>query len=329
MSDLTTRHEPRCPNCGQPLVLGQCTLCGPRPAPRPAPPEPSAPPLLTDAPAVPRPVLAPLVHEPRDRNETLLAVAVALLILSLLASLFLIVRVSSLDSKLKDEREARQNAENRVSIVEGSIKNVQDDQQSVHSQLDAQAAADPTAIASRVQPSVYTVETSRGSLGSAWIASSDHITAKFVTNYHVIADSWDRGETGVQIFQDENAPLDGTIEQALPDFDLALVSVHADLPALKQSRETPRPGEAVLVIGSPLGLGGSVTTGAVSALRPIQGLNFIQFSAPISPGNSGGPLVNSLGEVIGITEAKAVAFGAEGIAIAIPVNQVCAQLHVC
>jgi putative serine protease PepD len=95
------------------------------------------------------------------------------------------------------------------------------------------------------------------------------------------------------------------------------------------SNETPRPGEFVLSIGSPFGLGGSVTTGTVSALRPLDGVNYIQFSAPVSPGNSGGPLVNPQGEVIGITELKAVEFGAEGIAIAIPVNQVCTQLKVC
>jgi putative serine protease PepD len=176
---------------------------------------------------------------------------------------------------------------------------------------------------------VYTIETAGGSLGSAWVAASDHTTAKFVTNYHVIADAWERGDTSVTVFQDQGRPLAGTIEQALLDVDLALVDVTADIPALKQSNETPRPGEAVLVIGSPFGLGGSVTTGAVSALRPLNGLNYIQFSAPISPGNSGGPLVNSLGEVIGITEAKATAFGAEGIALAIPVNLVCVDLKVC
>jgi S1-C subfamily serine protease len=249
--------------------------------------------------------------------------------LSLVASLFLIFKVTSLDSKLKDEHIARTDAEARIATLEGTVKGVQGDQQSLHSQLDARAAADPTAISTRVQPSVYTVETPRGSLGSAWVVSSDHVTARFVTNYHVIADAWERGATGVSVFQDQGRRLDGTIEQALPDVDLAVVAVAADIPALKVSNETPRPGEAVLVIGSPFGLGGSVTTGAVSALRAINGLNYIQFSAPTSPGNSGGPLVNPAGEVIGITEAKAVATGAEGISIAIPVNQVCIQLKIC
>jgi putative serine protease PepD len=264
-----------------------------------------------------------------DRAQTLQAIAIALLIVTLLASLFLLVKVTSFDSKLKDEASARSDVENRIATLEGTLKGVQDDGQSLHSQLEALASADPTAIATKVQPSVYTVETPGGSLGSAWVAFSDHITAKFVTNYHVIADAWESGVTTVSVYQDEGRLLDGNIDLALPDIDLALVSVQADIPALAASNETPRPGEAVLAVGSPFGLGGSVTTGAVSALRPENGVNYIQFSAPVSPGNSGGPLVNPLGEVIGITELKAVAFGAEGIALAIPVNQVCLQLQIC
>jgi S1-C subfamily serine protease len=258
----------------------------------------------------------------------ILAVAVGLLIISLLLSAYMIVSISGLKRKVNDERAARASVQDRLTIIEGSLKTVQDDQTSIHGLLDAQAAADPAVIASRVQPSVYTVATET-ELGSAWVASTDGVTARFVTNYHVIADAWEKGVKTVQVFQDQNVQMTGTIEQALPDIDLAVVDVTANIPALKASKDTPRSGSAVVVIGSPLGLGGSVTTGAVSALREDSGINFIQFSAPISPGNSGGPLVNSAGEVIGITEAKSVAFGAEGIAIAIPVNQVCIRLQIC
>jgi putative serine protease PepD len=311
--------------------MGVCTLCGPERAAMPPPTvSSSSPSLLSDRPPPARPTGQPSPPgPPLDRTQTLLALGVALLVLSLLAALFLIVKTTSLDSKLKDEHTARADADARILTLEGSVRGVQGDQLALHSQLEAQAAADPTAISSRVQPSVYTVETPRGSLGSAWVASSDHVTANFVTNYHVIADAWESGNTTVSVFQDQGRVLEGTILQALPDVDLALINVTADIPALKQSNETPRAGESVLVIGSPFGLGGSVTTGAVSALRQLNGFNYIQFSAPTSPGNSGGPLVNPLGEVIGITEAKAVATGAEGISIAIPVNQVCIRLQVC
>jgi S1-C subfamily serine protease len=178
---------------------------------------------------------------------------------------------------------------------------------------------------------VYTVQTSGGVLGSAWVAFSDHVTAKFVTNYHVIADAWEKGETTVTVFQDEGRPLVGTIEQALPDVDLALVDVAADIPALKASNETPIAGELIVVIGSPLGFGGSVSTGTVSATRDFNGIHLIQFAAPTSPGNSGGPVVNALGEVIGITELDLgrVIQGSENAKFAIPVNQVCISLKIC
>jgi S1-C subfamily serine protease len=293
---------------------------GPRPAPESGP---SGGPT-----AAPKVASNPRPKGEDDGPNVLLAIAVALLIISLLATGYMVITVRGLNSKLADERAARSGVQDRITILEGTMNAVQSDETAIHGLLDAQAAADPAAIATRVQPSVYTVSTG-DELGSAWVATSDGVTAKFVTNYHVIASAWERGVKTVQVFQDEGAQLTGTIEQALPDIDLALIDVTANIPALKQSSDTPRAGSAVVVIGSPLGLGGSVTTGAVSALREQNGINFIQFSAPISPGNSGGPLVNSAGEVIGITELKSVAFGAEGIALAIPVNQVCTRLQVC
>ena len=325
-------------NCGQPLVMGSCTLCGHEPdgdAPTPDP-KPSQPALLDTKPRRPVPqstmtprVPPPVSDEPNmSKSSVIVAVGVALLALSLLASGYLILTVSGLRSKVDDARAASTSVQDRLAIVEGSLSAAQSDEADIHSVLDAQAAADPAAISTRIQPSVYTVSTGT-ELGSAWVAASDGVTARFVTNYHVIADAWERGVKTVQVFQDQGAQLTGTIQQALPDIDLAEVDVQANIPALKASNATPRAGEAVLVIGSPLGLGGSVTTGAVSALRDVDAINFIQFSAPISPGNSGGPLVNGTGQVIGVTEAKSIAPGAEGIALAIPVNQVCTRLNIC
>ena len=69
----------------------------------------------------------------------------------------------------------------------------------------------------------------------------------------------------------------------------------------------------------------------MSALREEAGINYIQFAAPISPGNSGGPIVNSLGEVIGITELDfgRIIQGSENAKFAIPVNLVCIKMQVC
>ena len=63
--------------------------------------------------------------------------------------------------------------------------------------------------------------------------------------------------------------------------------------------------------------------------RTEDGVDYLQFSAPISPGNSGGPVVDTKGRVVGVSVAKAVSEGAEGLSFAIPVNQVCVHLEVC
>jgi putative serine protease PepD len=179
-------------------------------------------------------------------------------------------------------------------------------------------------IASKVQPSVFTIGSDFG-VGSGWVVKSDGATSLLVTNYHVVQDVVERGGNRVEVYHDNDTVLVGTVILSSPVADLALISVSGQLPVLTMSSAKVSPGQAVLVIGSPLGLGGSVSSGSVSALRE----DFIQFSAPISPGNSGGPIINLSGEVVGVTEAKAVGFGVEGVGIAIPINRVCSELKIC
>ena len=83
------------------------------------------------------------------------------------------------------------------------------------------------------------------------------------------------------------------------------------------------------MLGSPLGLGGTVTSGIASAYRNDHGLTYLQFSAPISPGNSGGPVINEHGRVVGVSVMKMVGDGAEGLSFAIPSSRLCAALSVC
>ena len=81
------------------------------------------------------------------------------------------------------------------------------------------------------------------------------------------------------------------------------------------------------MVGAPLGLEDSVTTGVVSAYRQESNGPTIQFDAPINPGNSGGPVVNSADEVVGLATAKAR--DAEGIGLAIPIKTACDAFGVC
>ncbi|MBT8102692.1 MAG: trypsin-like peptidase domain-containing protein [Gammaproteobacteria bacterium] len=146
-----------------------------------------------------------------------------------------------------------------------------------------------------------------------------------VTNYHVVADA---AEIRVQ-FSDGRITEPETIGVDA-ETDLALLRVDiGDLPAIRLGSSAQlRIGDVVLAIGNPYGLTTSVTQGIVSAtgrglLNLVTFENFIQTDAAINAGNSGGALVNSRGELVGInTAVLAQDPGTEGIGFAIPVDLV-------
>ncbi|MHB1163934.1 MAG: S1C family serine protease [Candidatus Nanopelagicales bacterium] len=193
-------------------------------------------------------------------------------------------------------------------------------------------------IAARVQPAVVqlNVEGAAGSgTGSGFVISAD---GYIVTNNHV-AGSAASGGTIVVAFSD-GTKLDGTLVGTNAGYDLAVVKVAGtDLPTVPLgSSEALSVGDAVIAVGSPLGLAGTVTTGIVSALdRPVTAgdgstetafINAIQTDAAINPGNSGGPLLNGNGEVVGVNSAIATLgaasgqSGSIGLGFAIPIDSV-------
>jgi S1-C subfamily serine protease len=167
----------------------------------------------------------------------------------------------------------------------------------------APAPAPPPALPdliARVEPSVVTVRLP-GGVGSGVVYRDDLV----VTNEHVVGDA--RGVV-LQFADGTTAP--GEVLAADRISDLAVIrSARGGLPPLPVRTELPRQGEVAIALGSPLGLENTVTAGIVSALgRELPGrapgspLGLIQTDAPISPGNSGGALVDAQGRLIGVNE---------------------------
>lgn len=147
-----------------------------------------------------------------------------------------------------------------------------------------------------------------------------------ITNYHVV-----EGATALSVSLDDGRIVDGTIVGVDETTDLAVVKIDADnlTAAVLGDSSQLKVGELAVAIGNPLGedFARTVTDGIISGLdRTIQASDrtyqVIQTNAQINEGNSGGALVNSKGEVIGINSVKVATGGVEGMGFAIPINEV-------
>ncbi|MDQ1431942.1 MAG: serine protease DegQ [Actinomycetota bacterium] len=159
-------------------------------------------------------------------------------------------------------------------------------------------------IVAKLSPSVVTIMTTTG-LGSGVVWSSD---GTIVTADHVVT-----GSTQVTIQFEDGKIVDGLVVAGDPTTDLAVVKANrTGLPAATFSKTPPKVGDLAVAIGSPLGFENTANAGIVSGLgRSFPGtpgqtptsLDLLQTDADISPGDSGGALIDAQGQVIGINEA--------------------------
>jgi Trypsin-like peptidase domain len=190
---------------------------------------------------------------------------------------------------------------------------------SVISAQSALPRKDIPAIAKAANGAIVTIITAANdkpiAQGTGFLVSADGV---IVTNYHVI----ETGNVAIVKFPDDTAfPVDGVLA-ADKVRDLAIIKIHGKTfrtLALGDSDDI-QVGEEVVAIGNPLSLESTVSNGIISGVRTSkeQGGKFLQTTAPISPGSSGGPLFNMSGEVVGINTMYLE--GGENLNFAIPVN---------
>ncbi len=204
--------------------------------------------------------------------------------------------------------------------------------------------SDVTTIAKKAGPSIVgirmTVAGSRRNIygisntsvgeGSGIIISKDGYV---MTNYHVVSYADPRSgqsrNTVLEVFLPDGREAEAEFVGGDSDTDLAVIRISlANLPVAELGNSAElEVGELAVAIGNPLGMefAGSVTAGVISALNRTvnmgdKTMNLIQTDAAINEGNSGGALLNSRGQVIGINSAKIAASGVEGLGFAIPID---------
>jgi len=200
------------------------------------------------------------------------------------------------------------------------------------------------AVAKEVLPSTVQISAEYdgqegGATGSGFVLDKQgHI----ITNNHVVEDAAEN-DGPITVVDHKGNRYDATVVGRSPVYDLAVLyapKASGLKPAALGASKQLRVGDGVVAIGSPLGLSSTVTAGIVSALnRPVTTgdsgddssyINAVQTDAAINPGNSGGPLVNLVGQVVGVNSAIATngggTFNGEagniGVGFAIPVEQV-------
>lgn len=226
----------------------------------------------------------------------------------------------------------------RVSTLENQLSRISGNQTTTYQNITIyQNTTALTEIYARAKDSVVLVRNTMANgseaQGSGFVYNFSD-TMLIITNNHVVY-----GASTVSVtFSDGNgyaASINGTDAYA----DLAVLTVDAPASEYKPidivSSSTLRVGDPVIAIGNPYGLVGSMTTGVVSALgRTISEeqftggfaiANIIQMSAPINPGNSGGPLLNYLGNVVGITAA--IVSESQGVGFAVPSNAIQREIN--
>jgi S1-C subfamily serine protease len=222
--------------------------------------------------------------------------------------------VTRLETQLRVVESQLTGARRQDSLLAGKIQGVN------RRALKAKVAR--TTLAARIKRSVFTLSVSLDE-GTAFVGWVKGRNSYLITANHVVVLSVARGERKARVHQGRKV-WEGKIVRSDPDHDIALIRVpHRIAPALwqKPTYTPPLVGDELLLVGSPLGYEGSVTSGVVGRVAFTE----IQTDAAAYPGISGGPAVDADGRVVGVLSSGE----AENLNFAVPINLACSTLRVC
>jgi S1-C subfamily serine protease len=222
--------------------------------------------------------------------------------------------------KIKVLNEAIVGQEADLTAIDATLRKVAD-----QVQVDRAETLDVDAVASSIDDGVFTIYEPTvaewESQGTGFTVASDASGTYIATNFHVVEGAGQDGS--VELGQGDQRWA-GTVYSTDPPRDLALILVEDDFPVLEDAYAEGNPpvrGDQVMAYGSPYGLEDTATLGIVSALRT----GYVQTDALINHGNSGGPLVNTEGQVLGITSLD-LGGGGSGLGLAIDIRELCETL---
>ncbi len=237
----------------------------------------------------------------------------------------LLQRTGQLENKLASNTKtlvdyvdtAKQQSQQQISQLTGQIQQVEKTSIERTKDLEEQLSnldisPDFSKIISQVMPAVVSVQTDK-SIGSGAIITNDGYV---ITNQHVI-----EGASIIVVKTFDGQKYNAQVIGQDAAIDIAVLKIEGSFNGLQfGNSDNANIGEKVIAVGSPLGLEFTVTEGIISSTnREYSGVQYFQIDVPVNPGNSGGPLVNKLGQIVGINSRKLS--GGEGIGFSIKSNQ--------
>lgn len=268
---------------------------------------------------------------------SLYALITILLISQIFTMSMLVLRTAQLNKQINDTQvmlnsEISKNQMETLSKINNladSLTRTQSDVNKQLSEIKATTSSDFSGIIELAVKSVVTIKTNSG-LGTGFLITNN---GYIITNAHVLADSSGHLAENIRAVTYDQGTIGADFIGFDGNLDIALLKIPGNYQAIELGNSNNvKVGEKVIAIGNPFGLSFSATEGIISAVNRV-GINnlpyYIQTDAALNPGNSGGPLIDKTGEVIGINNFKAtgenIGFALESNYIKSSVNNIAQQ----